>query len=234
MKIYIIMVSWCIIIFSWCGYSFANDDFIEQEFKYMSKEPDKDLLYSVDDIDISELDPSDDEKITWKRSQEIRATNNKKQKHVEKLMAINYMVGSYPADILNPTSSANAHLSDDANSFDYRKMALYCSAQGDINCLRVLLDHKIDVDICDQKGDSLLVKAILANQIDVVRLLLARGANVNLVDYEGSTPLHLASIKGNASIIQSLKSMGANSGTGDKFGKSSKDYARSKQYFTKQ
>ncbi|KKB96394.1 Ankyrin repeats (3 copies) [Candidatus Arcanobacter lacustris] len=239
MKASVFIISYFFIISSWCNSSFANneithdDHFLEQEFKFLSEEPDNNPVYSIDEIDVSLLNLSADEKIIWKRSKEIMANNSKKLKRIEKIMSIDYLVASYPADILNPTSPTNVHLADDTNSFNYLKMAFYCAGQGDVNCLRILLDHKINVDTRDQKGDSLLIKAILANQIDTTRLLLARGANINLADSEGSTPLHLASIKGNSSIIQSLKSMGANSDIKDKFGKSSKDYARSKQSLSK-
>lgn len=232
MRFFNFLLIYSFIIIIYCNlliadsYNKSLDYFIEQEIKHLMTIQDSDSIYSIDGIDISRLNLSNDEKILWKRSQEAQKSNNIKLKNIEKIMQINYMVGSYPPYIIKPNTSNNS-LSD--NDFNYLKMAFYCTQQGDVNCLRALLDYKVDINSVDQAGDTLLIKAILSNQIDTLRLLLARGANVNIKDKEESTPLDLAIIKGNIHIIESLKAMDSEDKIKDKFGKTAKDYIKLKK-----
>lgn len=78
----------------------------------------------------------------------------------------------------------------------YGETPLHLAAEsGDVNLVRLLLDHGADVNARahsfeNQPGGSALHMAAAAGNLDVARLLLDRGANVNLQSSGAMTPLH--------------------------------------------
>ena len=77
--------------------------------------------------------------------------------------------------------------------------------RGEIDTLRVLLDHGLDIDQPAFNSDvSLLMAACIRGQIDIVQLLLNRGAKVNFSNIHGATALMHATKWGDVGIVKLL------------------------------
>lgn len=74
---------------------------------------------------------------------------------------------------------------------------------------RILLDRGADINATDNAGQTALMYAVRAADIEGVRQLIERGANVNVQDEEGETALSLAQAYGLIAIGEFLKSVGA-------------------------
>src|SRR5262249_39836157 len=78
------------------------------------------------------------------------------------------------------------------------------AALGDVNLLRLMLDHGADVNTLDPLGRTPLMSAVISDfpSLDVVKLLVERGANVNAKSQHkqsgdsGLTALDLAKLRG--------------------------------------
>jgi ankyrin repeat protein len=69
---------------------------------------------------------------------------------------------------------------------------LYAARQGCVECARLLLGAKADVNLADPQGITPLAMATNNFKFDVAALLLERGANPNRWDFWGRTPLYMA------------------------------------------
>ncbi|MEQ1580724.1 MAG: ankyrin repeat domain-containing protein, partial [Steroidobacteraceae bacterium] len=69
---------------------------------------------------------------------------------------------------------------------------LYAARQGCVDCARLLIDAKADVNLADPQGITPLAMATNNFKFDVAALLLERGANPNRWDFWGRTPLYMA------------------------------------------
>jgi len=69
---------------------------------------------------------------------------------------------------------------------------LYAARQGCVECARLLMDAKADVNLADPQGITPLAMATNNFKFDVAALLLERGANPNRWDFWGRTPLYMA------------------------------------------
>ncbi|KFQ40812.1 Putative ankyrin repeat domain-containing protein 31, partial [Nestor notabilis] len=58
-------------------------------------------------------------------------------------------------------------------------------------------------------GETLLHKAVLHQDVDLVRNIIKAGGNVNIQDYAGWTALHTASLEGSYRIADELLKAGA-------------------------
>jgi len=67
---------------------------------------------------------------------------------------------------------------------------------GDQRSMMFLLDHGLDVNYQTSRGYSLLVLAVMAEQIEIEKILLNRGAQINIISPDGDTPLTYAFKKG--------------------------------------
>lgn len=63
---------------------------------------------------------------------------------------------------------------------------------------------KLNLDITDNMGKTLLMMAILVGQSNIAELLIKNGADVNSHDINGNTSLHMSSILGNIKIVKLL------------------------------
>ena len=71
--------------------------------------------------------------------------------------------------------------------------------------------NRADVNARERRyGDTALMWAAVAGNVDVVRLLIEAGADVRAVDDEGVTALHLARAKGHTEVAAALLAAGAN------------------------
>jgi ankyrin repeat protein len=76
-----------------------------------------------------------------------------------------------------------------------------CSADGDLDGVKRLLNLGEDVDGIDEEGNTALHMAAECGTEDVVRFLVERGADANAVNDEGDSPLHKATISNFVNII---------------------------------
>ncbi|CAI8051569.1 Protein TANC2 [Geodia barretti] len=77
--------------------------------------------------------------------------------------------------------------------------------------VRLLLEKRADVSICDKNGCSPVYGASQNGHTDVVDLLVQAGADIHLATTEyGSVPLGIAAAKGHTETVQRLLELGAN------------------------
>ena len=88
---------------------------------------------------------------------------------------------------------------------------------GNVNLVRVALDHGADVNAVDGRGRTPLMYAAISDflPLDVVKLLIERGADVNAKSQHkdsgdsGRTALDLAKLHGNTPMVELLIKAGA-------------------------
>jgi ankyrin repeat protein len=71
--------------------------------------------------------------------------------------------------------------------------------------VRLLLEHRADVNAPDQSGETALHLAARGGHEAVVRLLLEYRADVNAPDQSGGTALHLAARGGHEAVVRLLE-----------------------------
>lgn len=75
--------------------------------------------------------------------------------------------------------------------------------------LRILLEHKSDVNAPQVDGTTALHWAVEENDLELTELLIRAGARVSATNQAGATPLLLATVNGNAAIVERLIMAGA-------------------------
>ena len=79
------------------------------------------------------------------------------------------------------------------------------------NLVSLLVElKKVDIDVTDPSGETALIKASKADDLDIVKLLHSKGANTNLADNKGWTALHFAAHKGHLKVVRFLLGKNAN------------------------
>ena len=74
----------------------------------------------------------------------------------------------------------------------------------------ILVDHGIDVNAVDKKGQTALhIVSKHKNSLRLLLLLLDEGAQLNVIDKHGYTPLMIATINGHIEVVKILLSYGA-------------------------
>jgi ankyrin repeat protein len=107
---------------------------------------------------------------------------------------------------------------------------------GRFEIVRILLDHKADVNARDAYGRAVLHHALNSSrslhELDVVRILLEHGADPNARDNKGSTPLHnsLSREALSLEVIRLLLKYGANIDAENNEGKTALHIASAKGY----
>jgi hypothetical protein len=81
--------------------------------------------------------------------------------------------------------------------------------KGNIESLKLLLEHNVDVNAADERGGTPLHLAARNSNPDCVALLLQHGANVNAKAIDRSTPLHDAAKEVDEESIRLLLDAGA-------------------------
>jgi ankyrin repeat protein len=69
---------------------------------------------------------------------------------------------------------------------------------------RHLLDRGDDLDVRDEEGLTLLHKATMEQNVELVKELINLDVDVNATDPQGRPALHLATINGNIEIVKAL------------------------------
>jgi len=99
------------------------------------------------------------------------------------------------------------------------------AAQGHTKVVRLLLDHKADIEVFDCCGRTALQSASGNGQLEVVQLLLDRGAKIEAQDNDGQTALHHAVMCGEMEAVQLLLNRGTNIETQDNDGQTALHHA---------
>ncbi|MCE3038457.1 ankyrin repeat domain-containing protein [Helicobacter sp. faydin-H8] len=94
-----------------------------------------------------------------------------------------------------------------AQSFDFAR-------ENDAESLKIMLDHGLNVNLANHKGDTLLMLASYHNSLEAAKLLLERGAQVDQKNNRNQTPLAGVCFKGYFEMAQLLLQYGANPNEG--------------------
>jgi|JI6StandDraft_1071083.scaffolds.fasta_scaffold1087864_1 ankyrin repeat protein len=78
--------------------------------------------------------------------------------------------------------------------------------------VKTVVDNFIELSLEDKtkEGDTPLMLAVLANNIEIAKYLLDSGSNINARENEGSTPLLAAAANGFVDLLIFLIDSGAN------------------------
>ncbi|MEA3212139.1 MAG: hypothetical protein QOE70_5196 [Chthoniobacter sp.] len=96
---------------------------------------------------------------------------------------------------------------------------LMAVTRGDPAIVRVLLDHRADVNALGPEGETALCRAAILGSGDLVRLLIERGANVNArFSPTNRTPAHVAAARGFVPLLNLLLAHGADPEAKDRAG----------------
>lgn len=102
---------------------------------------------------------------------------------------------------------------------------LQAATLGNPILLQKCVDDKMDMNVCDENGQTPLHMAADKESVDCILILLKNGANINAADNEGTTPLHAAVIRGSLDVTKLLLENGANPDVEDEDGESPRSYA---------
>jgi ankyrin repeat protein len=96
-----------------------------------------------------------------------------------------------------------------------------------------LLDHGVNMDICDWQGESILYYAAQHGIMDLVKLLVERGAEIDISNHGSgaSTPLHMAVFHGEVDIARFLVEHGASTVRKNQRGYTASDIARASRNY---
>lgn len=84
-------------------------------------------------------------------------------------------LGLYPGDILKKKIENNSIVLITKNDS-------LCSAvkSGDIDKVKYLIDHGIDINEKDKSGSTPMIHAVWKNRLDIVKLLIENGSDLNV------------------------------------------------------
>lgn len=93
---------------------------------------------------------------------------------------------------------------------EFEQIAFNCARYGKTEDLRVMLNTGMSVDLCDNKGNTLLMLAAYNGNFETTKLLIDYGANIDKKNFKGQTPLGGVCFKGDKKIAELLVKKGAN------------------------
>ncbi|KDE10422.1 ankyrin repeat domain-containing protein [Rhodococcus aetherivorans] len=80
---------------------------------------------------------------------------------------------------------------------------------GHVETLAAYVDAGVPVNLCNEKGDTLLMLASYHGHADAVRTLIERGADVDRLNDRGQSPIAGAVFKGAIDVVRVLADAGA-------------------------
>lgn len=93
--------------------------------------------------------------------------------------------------------------------------------------IKVIVDHGVDIDARDSQGQTALIHAISARNVDAISRLLAANADINIVVGEQKiTPLMFAVLSSNVETVELLLDSGADVNARDAFQLTAADWAQ--------
>lgn len=85
----------------------------------------------------------------------------------------------------------------------------FAAFNGDMEMIRLLLEHKADANIENMDGNTPLVMAVKGRQLEAIRVLVNAGADVNKESDSGSTAAHYAASMAYLDCLRLLVELGA-------------------------
>lgn len=116
----------------------------------------------------------------------------------------------------------------DSEGEDQRDALSFAAANGNIQIMDLLLDHRAEVERRDRFGDTALHWAALSGQAGAVKRLLAAHAAIDARNGQGMTPLMLAIGANRREVVRILVAAGANTHLQDYTGHEAAWYATDK------
>lgn len=98
----------------------------------------------------------------------------------------------------------------DAETLEFAQKIFHYARLGDTGLLGPLLEQGLPANLCNHKGDSLLMLASYHGHYAAARLLLEHGADPEIRNDHGQTPLAGAAYKGDLEMARLLIQHGAN------------------------
>lgn len=92
---------------------------------------------------------------------------------------------------------------------ELQEMAIQCARSGESEVLESMIKAGMPVNLCDEKGNSLLMLATYNQHLDTSRMLLENGADTELRNDRGQTPLGGVAFKGYIALAELLLEYGA-------------------------
>jgi ankyrin repeat protein len=112
-------------------------------------------------------------------------------------------------------------ISDEAQIARYEELlalALDYARNGEKGDLERMLKAKLPVNLCDHKGNTLLMLSAYNGNADIVKMLINYGADVNKKNDRGQAPLAGACFKGYLDVVKLLVEGGADRHENNGFG----------------
>lgn len=104
---------------------------------------------------------------------------------------------------------------------------LHAAECGDLYKLNEAIASGVDLNIKDKNGNTALMLAVIAGNLDCTECLLAAGADANAHDFEGYSVLMLAALFGRDDSIIPLVNFGASVNLKNPYGCTAMDIAKS-------
>ncbi|KAK6496744.1 hypothetical protein TWF481_001732 [Arthrobotrys musiformis] len=124
----------------------------------------------------------------------------------------------------NPTDFFSFRV--DSKDFIVGKLLLSAVGEGHEELVELLLGtNKIDLEVRNQDGRTLLMEAMYRGKFKMVRLLLEKGADITATGSDGQTMLAYAVSSGNEDLVRFLLDNGSNIEAADREGKTPLFYA---------
>ncbi|KAG5757504.1 hypothetical protein H9Q72_014355 [Fusarium xylarioides] len=89
---------------------------------------------------------------------------------------------------------------------------------GDIDMVRLLVDHGVNANAQDENGRTPLHLSAAVGNVEMVRVLCEGGAAIETTSENGHTPLQVAAMEGHTEVTELLLEKGADIEASDKFG----------------
>lgn len=98
---------------------------------------------------------------------------------------------------------------EEARYREFQLLAFDRARRGETNDLAGMLRQGLPVNLCDRRGNSLLLLASYHGHLETARMLLKAGADVDLRNSKGQTPLGGVAFKGHLKLAELLLWHGA-------------------------
>ncbi|MES0490291.1 MAG: ankyrin repeat domain-containing protein [Leptospirales bacterium] len=137
--------------------------------------------------------------------------NTKKVLSIADESILFHSVNGYGDGILRALKKgANVNSKDIKAGDEGETPLLKAAANGDVETVKLLLEHGADINAIDDRAESALLSASYLGHYELVKFLIENGANIENPGNKGYTPLYVAAYKGYYNIVDLLLQKGAN------------------------
>ena len=114
----------------------------------------------------------------------------------------------------HPTSGEQQQPAPDSEVLQFAAKIFNLARQGEVDTLAAYVDAGVPANLCNDKGDTLVMLAAYHGHSQTVSALLERGADPDRPNDRGQTPLAGAVFKGEQAVIEALLAGGADPAAG--------------------